>query len=148
MPLDIDDDRKAGVFTIQVAATDPEGSATSVVTILRLPLGEQERKVKRKTGEKLAIKFTNKELEVRAPDPQAIIDQLTAYGGIVVEPGQQIDLRVKKPKEGKLQWDDDKWRLEAPTIDLVVITTDANGASSSVQVNSCLDRDCPAAPGE
>ena len=143
VPVDVDDDREAGIFEIQITASDPESNPPSVVTILKLPLGERERKPKLKEARKLEIKVTGKEIEIKAPDPQAILDQLTAYGGIVVEAGQQIDLRVKKKGDIKVQWEDKRWRLEAPAIQVEVIATDAGGASNSVQVSSCLDEDCP-----
>lgn len=143
VPIDLDDDREAGVFQIQVAASDPEGNPPRVVTILQLPLGNRDRKVKLKEGHKTEIKFTGKALEIKAPDPQVILDQITHYGGIVVENGQQIDLRVKKEGEGKVQWEDERWRLEAPAIELAVIATDDAGVSSSTQVSSCLEKKCP-----
>lgn len=143
VPVDLDDDRKAGVFQIEVTATDPEGNPPNVVTILQLPLGDREREPKLKEARKLEIKVTGKELEIKAPDPQAILDQLTAYGGIVVEAGQQIDLRVKKKGDVKVQWQDERWRLEAPAILIAVIATDEAGLSNSAQVSSCLDEDCP-----
>lgn len=148
VPVDVDDDREAGIFEIQITASDPESNPPSVVTILKLPLEERERKPKLKEARKLEIKVTGKEIEIKAPDPQAILDQLTAYGGVVVEAGQQIDLRVKKKGDVKIQWTDERWRLEAPTIQLEVIATDATGASSSAQVSSCLAEDCPGAASD
>lgn len=148
VPIDLDDDREAGVFAIQVTASDPESNPPRVVTILKLPLGARERKPKLKEARKLEIKVTGKEIEIKAPDPQAILDQLTAYGGIVVEAGQQIDLRVKKKGDVKVQWNDERWRLEAPTIQLEVIATDATGASSSTQASSCLAEDCSGADAD
>jgi hypothetical protein len=143
VPIDVDDDGEAGIFQIQVTATDPEDSSPHVLTILKLPSSARERKVKLKENRKTEIKFTGKDLDIKAPNPQAFLDQIAAYGGIIVENGQQIDLRVKKKDEGKLQWEDGGWRLEAQTIELEVIATDAAGLSSSAQVSSCLDKDCP-----
>lgn len=144
VPVDVDDDREAGVFQLQVTATDPEGNPPSVVTILQLPIGDRERKPKLKEARKLEIKVTGKEIEIKAPDPQAILDQLTTYGGIIVDVGQPIDLHVKKKGDVKLQSTDDGWRLDAPAILIAVIATDEAGVSSSIQVSSCLEEDCPA----
>lgn len=143
VPVDVDEDREAGLFQLQVTAADPEGSQLQVVTILQLPLGDRERKPKLKEARKIEIKVTGKEIEIKAPDPQAILDQLTAYGGIVVEAGQQIDLRVKKKGDIKVQWEDERWRLDAPAIQIAVIATDEAGLNSSAQVSSCLEEDCP-----
>ena len=142
VPIDIDDDREAGLFQIQVAATDPEGALQHVLIILKLPPSEHERKVKDKTGEKTEIKFTNKQLEIKAPDPQVILDQINAYGGLIVQNGQQIDLRRKDKGEGKITWREEQWRVEAQVVDLEVIATDSLGGSSTIYVQSCLSKDC------
>lgn len=144
VPVDVDDDREAGLFQLQVTATDPEGSQPQVVTILQLPLGDRERKPKLKEARKVEIKVTGKELEIKAPDPQALLDQMTTYGGIIVDAGQPIDLRVKKKGDIKLQATDAGWRLDAPAIAMTIIAMDDGGLSSSVQVRSCLDEECPA----
>lgn len=144
LPIDIDDDREAGVFQIQVAASDPENALQTVLIILKLPASTHERKIKQKKGEKTEIKFTNKQLEIKAPDPQALVDQINAYGGILVQNEQQIDLRRKGKGEGKFTWRDDEWRIEAEAIDLTVIATDGVGASRTISVQSCLSKDCPA----
>lgn len=145
VPVDVDDDREAGLFQLQVTATDPEGSQLQVVTILQLPLGDRERKPKLKEARKVEIKVTGKELEIKAPDPQALLDQMTTYGGIIVDAGQPIDLRAKKKGDIKLQATDAGWRLDAPAIAMTIIAIDDGGLSSSVQVQSCLDEDCSAA---
>ena len=143
VPLDVDDDREAGLFQLQVAATDPEGSQPQVVAILQLPLGDRDRKPKLKEARKIEIKVTDKAIEIKAPDPQAILDQITAYGGIVIDAGQPIDLRVKKKGDVKLQSTNDGWRVDAPALLITVIATDDGGMSSSLQVSSCLEEDCP-----
>lgn len=143
VPVDVDDDREAGLFQLQVTVTDPEGSQPQIVTILQLPVGDRDRKPKLKEARKIEIKVTGKEIEIKAPDPQALLDQIAAYGGIVIDAGQPVDLRTKKKGDVKLQATDDGWRLDGPAITLMVIATDDAGASSSVQVSSCLEEDCP-----
>lgn len=142
VPLDIDDDREAGIFQIQVTATDPENALQDTLIILKLPPSDQERKIKQKEGRKTEIQFTNKQLEIKAPDPQALLDQINAYGGIIVQNGEQIDLRFKKKGEGELRVEDNGWRLEGRTIELQVIAVDSAGLTSTTQVVSCLQEDC------
>lgn len=142
VPIDIDDDREAGIFQIQVTATDPENALQATLIILKLPASDQERKVKLKEGRKTEIQFTNKQLEIKAPDPQAVLDQINAYGGIIVQNGEQIDLRFKKKGEGELRVEDNGWRLEARTIELQVIAADSAGLTSTTQVLGCLQEDC------
>lgn len=142
IPIDIDDDRKAGLFQIQVTATDPENALQSTLIILKLPASDQERKVEQKEGRKTEIQFSNKGLEIKAPDPQAILHQINAYGGIIVQNGDRIDLRFKKKGEGELRLEDDGWRLEARTIELQVIAVDNAGLTSTTQVVSCLQEGC------
>lgn len=142
LPIDIDDDREAGIFQIQVTATDPENALQGTLIILKLPSSNQERKVKLKEGRQTELKFSNKGLEVKAPDPQGIIDQINAYGGIIVQNGDQIDLHFKKKGEGELRLEDEGWRLEARTIELQVIAADSAGLTSATGVTACLQESC------
>lgn len=142
VPIDIDDDREAGVFQIQVTATDPENALQNTLIILKLPPSAQERKVEQKEGRKTELKFTNKQLEIKAPDPQALLDQINAYGGIIVQNGEQIDLRFKKKGEGELRVNDNGWRLEGRTIELQVIAVDSAGLTSTAQAAACLQESC------
>lgn len=142
LPIDIDDDREAGIFQIQVTATDPENALQGTLIILKLPSSDQERKVKLKEGRQTELKFTNKGLEVKAPDPQALVDQINAYGGIIVQNGDQIDLHFKKKGEGELRLEDEGWRLEARTIELAVIAADSAGLTGATGVIACLQESC------
>jgi len=143
VPLDIDDDREAGLFQVQVTATDPEGSLQTVVTILKLPDGVRERDPKLKEERKTEIKFTPKRLEISAPDPQAILDQIVAYGGLVVENGQQIDLRIRNGSEDQYELREGVWRVEARVVQIEVVAVDGTGLSSTTQVSACLKEECP-----
>ncbi len=142
VPIDIDDDREAGRFQIQVTATDPENALQGTLIILKLPPSAQERKVKQKEGRKTELQFTNKQLEIKAPDPQAILHQINAYGGIIVQNGEQIDLRFKKKGEGELRLAENGWRLEGRAIELQVIAIDSAGLTSTTQVVGCLQESC------
>lgn len=142
VPIDIDDDREAGIFQIQVTATDPENALQATLIILKLPTSDQERKVEQKEGRKTEIQFTNKQLEIKAPDPQAILHQINTYGSIVVQNGEQIDLRFKKKGGGELRLAENGWRLKAHSIELQVIAIDSAGLTSTAQVAACLQESC------
>jgi hypothetical protein len=140
--IDIDDDREAGIFQIQVTATDPENALQATLIILKLPASDQERKVEQKEGRKTEIQFTNKQLEIKAPNPQAILHQVNTYGGIIVQNGEQIDLRFKKKGEGELRREEDGWRLEGRAIELQVIAADNAGQTGAAQATACLQESC------
>jgi hypothetical protein len=142
VPLDVDDDRKAGLLQVQVVATDPEGSLQSTITILKLSDGVGDWTPKLKEDRKTEIKVTSKRLEIRAPDPQALLDQIVTYGGLVVENGQQIDLRVRNGNEEQYELHEGVWRVEARTVHLEVVAIDSAGLSSTTQVSSCLKEEC------
>lgn len=142
VPIDIDDDKEAGIFQIQVEATDREGSLQAVLVILKLPPSAHEREPKLKADDKIEVKFSEKRLEIKGPDPQALLDQITAYGGLLMQNGQRIDLRIKNKAEGKVGLRGELWRVEARGIELVVIATDAAGLTSSAQVTPCGNVDC------
>lgn len=147
LPIDIDDDRQAGVFQLQVQASDVEGSLQTVLIILKLPSSAREREVKQKEDDKIEIKFSEKRLDIKGPDPQALLAQITAYGGLLLQNGQQIDLRIKNRAEGKVELRGEVWRIEARAIELTVIATDAAGLTSTVQVTPCGEVDCSVSNG-
>lgn len=136
-------DAKGGRFRIAVEAADPEGDLQGVIIVLKLPASEQEREARLRENRKTEITFTPNRLEIRAPDPQALLDQINAYGGILVENGQEIELKVSERAEGVLTWRADRWRIEARTVELAVGATDGAGLSTVIQAFPCLAEGCP-----
>ena len=144
VPIAVNGDRDQGRFQMQIEATDPDGNLQTVLTILLLPRSEREREPRLREDNDTEIRFSDRQLEIRGPDPQALLDQIVAYGGIVLQEGQIIDLRIRNREEEKLTLRDDGWRLEAGTLDVAIIAVDAAGLSSTVVVNPCQTVDCRA----
>lgn len=144
VPVDIDDDKEAGIFQVQVEATDPEGSLQTVQIILKLPLSEHKRQPKLKKDDQIEVKFTEKRIEIKGPDPQALLDQITAYGGLLLQNGQQIDFRSKDKAESKLTLREEGWRVEARIVELAVIASDMAGLTNATQVTPCDVMTCSA----
>ncbi len=144
VPIDVNGDRDQGHFQVQVVATDPDNNLQNVLTILLLPISDREREPRLREDRKTEIRFTNRRLEIRAPDPQALLDQIVAYGGIVLQEGQAIDVRIRNRDEEKLELRDDGWRIEAGTLEVAVIAVDVAGLSSTVTVNPCQAVTCRA----
>jgi len=141
-------DAKGGRFRIEVTATDPEGDLQGVLIILKLPASNGERSVRSRENRRTELTFTPNRLEIRAPDPQPLLDQINAYGGIAVENGQEIDWRVRNRAEGTLTARDDGWRLEAPTLVVAVGATDGAGLSTVQEVAACVEEGCPGVADE
>lgn len=135
-------DAKGGRFRIDVTATDPEGDLQGVLIVLKVPTSERDRAPRLRENRRTEITFTANRLEIRAPDPQALLDQINAYGGILVENGQVIDWRVRN-REGTLTARDDGWRLDAPTLVVAVGATDGAGLSTFQEVIACVEEGCP-----
>lgn len=134
---------KGGRFRIAVEATDPENDLRQVVIVLKLPTADRQSAPRLQENRRTAIVFTPNRLEIRAPDPQALLDQINAYGGILVENGQEIELRVRDRAQGELTWREAGWRLEARALELAVGATDGAGLSTIQQMFACLEEGCP-----
>ncbi len=134
---------KGGRFRIAVEATDPENDLQQVIIVLKLPAAERQQTPRLQENRRTEITFTPNRLEIKAPDPQALLDQITTYGGILVENGQEIELRVRDRAQGVVAWREDGWRLEARSLELAVGATDGAGLSTVIQAFPCLAAGCP-----
>ena len=136
-------DAKGGRFRIMVEATDPEGDLQGMIIVLKLPASAQAREARLRENRKTEITFTPNRIEIRAPNPQALLDQINAYGGILVENGQEIELKVRDRDESRLTWREDRWRIEAPILEVAIGASDGAGLSTVQQVVACLEAGCP-----
>jgi len=135
-------DAKGGRFRIEVHATDPEGDLQGVLIILKLPPSERARNPRLRENRRAELTFSPNRLEIRAPEPQVLLDQINAYGGIAVENGQEIEWRVRNRAEGTLSARAEGWRLEAPTLLVAIGATDGAGLSSVQEITACLEAGC------
>ena len=136
-------DAKGGRFRIAIEATDPEGDLQGVIIVLKLPVSAQAREARLRENRKTEITFTPNRIEIKAPDPQALLDQINAYGGILIENGQEIELKVSDRTGGVFTWRADRWRIEARTLEVAIGASDGAGLSTVQQVFACLEAGCP-----
>ncbi|MEZ4733595.1 MAG: hypothetical protein R3E79_41390 [Caldilineaceae bacterium] len=146
MPVNIQDEDE-GEFQVQVAATDPEGQLQHVLVILKVPTNGRERAPKLKEDRKTRIKFTAKRIEIDGPDPQALLEQIEAYGGLILQNGQLLDLHIKRANEEKFELKDGVWQVETRRIALVIVATDAAGLTTTSEVSPCFRENCSAPAG-
>ena len=100
-------------------------------------------KVKLKTKSRVKVKFDLKKgkVEIRGPNPQALLAQLQQLGGLVVDSGQLVRVDLKKAKKGKQKKQEFKFdkggklRIKAPSAILKVTGEDDSGNTAAVQVS-------------
>jgi hypothetical protein len=119
-------------FTIEAQAA-ADANLRDVVAILQISSLDQIEEVKAKVKEQISIKIKGERIEISAPDPQKILDQIRRDGGIRVQHGQLIEFKMKERElEYKVDVRNDTLRIEAPALLLQVTAIDAQGTSHQV----------------
>ncbi len=130
-----------GEFRLEYSAVDVCDPASQVTGVVQTPALDG-LKIKLKTKREVKVKFDLKKgkVEIRGPDPQALLDQLEEFGGLVVHSGQLVRVELRKAKKGKqkkqeFKFDDGKLKIKAPSAILKVTGEDASGNTATVQVS-------------
>ncbi|MCC6455778.1 MAG: hypothetical protein IT328_12580 [Caldilineaceae bacterium] len=122
-------------FTIEARAAE-DANLHDVVAILQIPPQHPIEEVKTKVRQQISIKLKGNRIEISAPEPQKLLDQIRRDGGIRVQPGQMIEFKMKdRELEYKVDVRNDTLRIEAPTLLLQVTAIDAQGTSHQVTVS-------------
>ena len=139
MPLKVK--KGKGEFRLEYSAVDVCDPASQVTGVVQTPALDG-LKIKLKTKREVKVKFDLKKgkVEIRGPDPQALLAQMKEFGGLVVHSGQLVRVDLKKAKKGKqkkqeFKFDDGKLRIKAPSAILKVTGEDAYGNTAAVQVS-------------
>ena len=139
-PLDCDKNRAE--FRVVASATDADGNQHDVLALIKVPALEAKREPKLKVGSEIEVKFNNHRVEIKGPDPEALLAQIQTYGGLLVQDGQLLEVKRKPAAQQKFTLEDDVLQIEAPAIELYVIVTDANEltATATAEVACAEDK--------
>ena len=123
------------------SATDADGNQHDVLALIKVPALEAKREPKLKVGSEIEVKFNNNRVEIKGPDPEAILAQIQTYGGLLVEDGQLLEVKRKPAAQQKFTLEDDVLQIEAPAIELYVIVTDANELTATATAEVACAKD-------
>lgn len=124
------------------SATDADGNQHAVLALIKVPTLEVKREPKLKVGSEIEVKFNNNRVEIKGPDPEALLAQIQTYGGLLVQDGQLIEVKRKPAAHQKFTFEDDVLQIEAPAIELYVIVTDANELTGTATAEvTCAEND-------
>ena len=130
IPVDVEEDE--GLFTIVAAANDPDDNLESVVAVIELPsLDGLDIELKVKDEIKIEFDLEEGKVEIKGPDPEALLTEILENGGFLVEDGQIIKAEASNESKYELKFKDDILKIEAPEVTLVVTATDTEGASDT-----------------
>ncbi|MEE8490147.1 MAG: HYR domain-containing protein, partial [Acidimicrobiia bacterium] len=139
---DNDKDEDKGEFRLEFSAADACDTALQVTGVVQTPpiVG---LKVKLKTRSRVKVKFDLKKgkVEIRGPNPKALLAQIEESGGLVVHSGQLVKVDLKQAKKGKQKKQEFKFekggklKIKTPSAILMVIGEDASGNTAAVQVS-------------
>jgi hypothetical protein len=119
-------------FYVAVTASDPDGNLSEVVAILQTPSSGPFKDIDLDIKHRIEIEVDGDRLEIRAPEPQAILNHMQAYGGIQVQNGQLIDFKQRDDHRYKAEFKDDILQIEAQALLLQVTAVDSKGISHQV----------------
>ncbi len=142
---DNDDDEEDNFFAVQCSATDNCSGSLSLTSIMQAPsLTNPAVEFKVKKVKKLKFDLKKNEVKVEGPDPQGLWAAVQNAGGVAVNDGQVLKLKVTGGQKHEFKFDKDGnlkevKGTEAPT--LVCTATDAAGNVSADTVRAVLPPD-------
>jgi hypothetical protein len=117
-------------FTVVATATDLNGDLLEVVAVIRTPPLHADQKVVLKVKKKSEVTFKQDKVEITGPDPQALLDQIQQHGGILVQDGQTIEVKLTNASEYKVELQEEGLLFEVQDLVLEVVAVDAAGVSA------------------
>ncbi|MBI5149585.1 MAG: hypothetical protein HZA28_02275, partial [Candidatus Omnitrophica bacterium] len=144
VPLKDKGDEKA--FRVEFGAEDICDPQPHVTGVVEMPSPDGlEVKLKRDHEIKIEFDLKKKKVEIQGPDPDALLNQLRTYGGVVIQNRQQVKVDIKdEDKKQKYEFDENgQFKIKAPTAVLKVVSEDASGNRVNVRVSPEMrdDRD-------
>lgn len=132
-------------FILKFSARDLCDPAPWIMGIIETP-DVNEFHVKLKTASRIKIEFNLRkgEVKIAAPDPNELLAQMQQSGGLPVESGQLVKVKLKEPDANKLVFKFDhkgKLIIVAPRPVLTVIAADLSGNVSTRHKRSHRDHD-------
>ena len=129
VPIEVEEDEE-GIFEIVATATDPNNNLDTVVAVIETPDPDGlDLQLEVHDRVKVEFDFDDSSLLIKVPDPQAILDQMVEFGGIVVQSGQITEIEIDDEDELERKFEEDgTLKIEGPLPTLRVFATDAEGA--------------------
>ena len=132
-------DEKDRKFRVEFSATDICDPAPEVRGIIETPpLEGLEVKLKRDDEIKIKFDLKKRKLDIHAPDPDVILNQLRTYGGMVIPNGQLTKVKTDddhKDEKQEYEFEDGWLKVKAPVAVLKVISVDSSGNKAEVRVS-------------
>ncbi len=127
-------------FRVQFSAEDTCDPQPQVIGIIETPSLDGLR-ISLKQDHEIKIKFDLKrrKLTIHAPDPEALLNQLQTYSGILIPSGQPVKIHPEdddhKDKKQEYRFDDGWLKIKTTSAVLKVTAQDASGNESEVRVS-------------
>lgn len=125
-------------FYVEAAATDPDNNLGEVVAILQLTPVAPVEELKLNASDEIRIKMDGGRIEISAPDPQALLNQIQQNSGIPIQNGQLIEFKLTDAPRYNAEIKEEMWRIEAQTLVLQVTATDLEGVSQTITASPPL----------
>jgi len=128
-PIDVNDNK--GTYMIVFSVLDANDPNIIITAIIQLPIPSNlscwdvELKVHQKL--KIEIDADKMKIKIKGPDPEYILAQLREYGGIVVENGQVIDVKLKDEEKYKYEDKKNVLKIDGPEVMVIVTAIDTSG---------------------
>ena len=132
-PIETEDD--GGTFKVISSGSDRDRNLDTVVAVILAPY-HNRIDVRTEVKKRLKVQFERRVVRIEAPDPQAVLDDITEFGGIVVSNGQRVRIRIDEDSDESVYRyrSDGTLVVESPRVTLRVTATDTEGASDSAKV--------------
>ncbi|MBI5150056.1 MAG: hypothetical protein HZA28_04710, partial [Candidatus Omnitrophica bacterium] len=119
---------------------------SQIIAVIETPsLDGLEVKLERDHEIKVKFDLKKRKVKIQGPDPDALLNQLRTYGGVVIQNRQQVKVDIKdEDKKQKYEFEEDGgFKIKAPTAVLKVVSEDASGNKAEKRVSPDIgdDRD-------
>ena len=144
VPLKVEEEE--GAFRLEFSASDVCDLTPEVMGVVETPpLDGLKVKLKTKSAVEILFDLDEGVVKIQGPAPRALLAQLRQFGGLLVESGQRVEIKLKDGDEDELEFKfdkDGKLKVEAPSVVLAVTSEDASGNASTSRASPQF------APGE
>lgn len=142
LPIDVEEDE--GLFKINFSITDNYDPNLEITGVILLPvLDDPEIEFKVKNKVKIENDLEENEVEIKAPNPEELWEEIQEFGGIIIENGREVyiepdddpdEIELKFTKSGLL-------KIEEYLPTLQVTAEDFLGNSNVITVEPVFEED-------
>ena len=140
--VSLDGEEDEGKFVLEFGASDACDPTPQVIGVVETPnLDGLEIELKTKSKVRIEFNFEEGKVEIQGPDPEALLAQLQEFGGLVVDTGQLVKVKLEEADEGEQEFKFEKdgtLRIKAPIATVKVTGEDASGNTARQQASPQL----------